>query len=166
MLIEAQMQHVTLDNYFQTGVEVDLPEATRFISGVVKLIRKRLFEAENETDPSQPAVFLLKPNILAKWRDIEPKRIPMLDNGLTQLTGRVWFVGPVVAAGKFIEVSNCDDDHLFQIITDELKLGDVPAILFDPRPNEPAVRFYHQGLNYTECVKVVGLCGRSRPTGT
>lgn len=43
-----------------------------------------------------------------------------------------------------------DNDELFRIVTDALSLGEVPAIIFDPRANLPQVRFYPEGLKMPE----------------
>ncbi len=79
----------------------------------------------------------------------------MLDNGLTTLTGRLWFVGAVVVSGHFIALGDDDDDTLFNIVTDELGMGEVPAIVFDPRGAFPQVRYYPAGLNDTENCKIL-----------
>jgi hypothetical protein len=132
------------------GVDSDLPPDARFISGVAKLIRRRIAQAGKKADPVRPALFLLKPKVQIQGLDIAPKRVPMLDNGLTPVTGRLWFVSPVVVAGSYVELKDCDDDELFSIVTDELQLGDVPTVIFDPRSQTREVRFYRNGLNCPE----------------
>ncbi len=110
-----------------------------------------------ETDPARPAVFLLEPNAPAHSTEAPPKRVPMLDNGLTSVTGRLWFVTPVVVTGKYIELDETDDDALFAIVTDALALGHVPAILFDPRTTIPTVRFYSNVLSDPETCDSIAI---------
>lgn len=131
------------------GADSDLPNKTRFLAGVAKLIKRRLAEHGSTIESSYPAVFLLQPTISSISSTTLPlsfKRVPMLDNGLTPVAGRLWFVPPVVVYGYYIDFESYDDDQLFKMVTDELKLGDVPAIVFDPRTRVPEVRFYPEGL--------------------
>lgn len=129
------------------GVDADLPPAVRFVSGVAKLVRRRMAQHEAKADPVRLAIFLLEPNAQSHKPNLKPKRIPMLDTALTVLSGRLWFVSPAVSSGKYVDLENLDDDALFSIVTDDLQLGDVPAIIFDPRPRIPLARFYPRGLN-------------------
>jgi len=128
------------------GVDSDLPDEIRFMGGVAKLIRTRIAEAGDDTDPARPAVFLLEPTARTHRPDIAPKRAPMLDNALTAINGRLWFMSPVPVVGSYVELEDCDDDKLFRIVTDELQLGDVPAAIFDPRTAIPQLRLYRNGL--------------------
>ncbi len=140
------------------GADSDLPHEVRFNAGVVRLIRRRLVVAGAETDPNRPAVFLLEP--IAHWPnpDTTPTPAPMLDNGLTPVTGRLWFVSnPAVVAGKYVDLEDCDDDRLFRIVTEDLHFGNVPAVIFDPRLRIPEFRFYGRGLSRPEICEVVSL---------
>jgi hypothetical protein len=136
------------------GVDSGLPDDVRFIAGVAKLIRRRIAEAGDKIDPPRPAVFLLEPTARTYRPDIAPERVPMLDNGLTAVSGRLWFVSPVVVVGSYVELEDCSDDELFRIVTDELQLGDVPAVVFDPRTKAREIRFYQNGLGDPETREV------------
>lgn len=139
------------------GADSDLPDDVRFIAGVAKLIRRRIVEAENDEDPAKPAVFLLEPKAQTYKSNIVPKRIPMLNNGLTAVNGRIWFVNPVVVMGHYVDLEDCDDDQLFHIVTHKLRLGRVPAVIFDPRSRILEVRFYSQGLDFPEKCSVLSI---------
>ena len=104
-------------------------------------------------------MFLLEPNARAHDPEVTPKRVPMLDNGLTAVTGCLWFVSPVVVMGKYIDLNDEDDDSLFGLVTEALDLGDVPAIVFDPRVRPASVRFYPNGLGDTEKLDTIALTG-------
>ena len=82
----------------------------------------------------------------------------MLDNGLTMVTGRLWFVSSVVVSGRYIDFNFEDgDDAYFRMVTETLNLGDVPAIVFDPRTNPPDARFYPRGLGDIDNLESVAL---------
>jgi hypothetical protein len=132
------------------GADADLPDRVRFVGGVAKLVRRRMAEAAFASDPIRPAIFLLEPNAKKAQADQDPKRVPMLDNGLTAVTGRLWFVSAVVVSGKYVELEDLDDDALFTIVTETLQLGHVPAVVFDPRTAIGSIRFYPQGIGAPE----------------
>ncbi len=139
------------------GADENLPDEIRFIAGVAKLIKRCLEKQNANTDANRPSIFLLESKISSETTEIKPKRVPMLDNGDTTITGRLWFVSPVVVTGFYLELDDCDDDDLFKIVTDKLKLGSIPTVIFDPRIIQEPVRFYPHGLDKTENIKILDL---------
>jgi hypothetical protein len=139
------------------GADADLPATVRFLAGVAKLIRRRLAEQGTNTDSARPAIFLLEANAHSHKPDLRPKRVPMLDNGLTAVTGRLWFVSAVVVTGNYIELEEADDDALFEVVTGALQLGHVAAVVFDPRTTLPSVRYYPKGLDDCENCDAIGI---------
>jgi sirohydrochlorin ferrochelatase len=121
------------------GADAGLPDDVRFASGIVKLVRRQI--AEEVANPARPAIFLLQPEARALDDNIEPTRVPMLDNRLTQIAGRLWYVNEAVVSGKYLELDSIEDDALFRIVTDRLQLGDVPAAIVELRTKVPSVRF-------------------------
>jgi hypothetical protein len=71
----------------------------------------------------------------------------MLDQGVTQLVGRVWFVPHVVAQGTWVAPSFDTDDELFRYVTDEVALGATPTAVYDARQETPELRIYPNGLD-------------------
>lgn len=134
------------------GSDSDLPDEVRFVAGVAKLIRKRYCLTGD--DPTVPSIFLLKPSVVD---GVPAKRVPMLDNGATSVAGKLWFVSASVVAGSYTEISTDDDDLMFQFVTDNLKLGDTPAIVFDPRGAELEARYYSEGLQSLETYTPIRL---------
>jgi hypothetical protein len=128
------------------GAEDGLPDQVRFLANVAKHIRRRVAQPGAQNDPVIPAVFLLRPNPNGLNLPTPPKRVPMLDNGLTPLAGRLWMLGAGPASGHYSDYTFVDDDGLFNLIIEGLAQGSCPAMLFDPRPTVPEVRFYPQGL--------------------
>jgi len=47
------------------------------------------------------------------------------------------------------------DDLLFKFVTSDLDLGAIPAVLFEPRTDEPEIRYYHGGMSeLDECTVI------------
>lgn len=147
----------TVNTSSTVGVDSDLPDVVRFLAGVAKLIRRRLAEAGDSADPSMPAVFLLMPNAHVNKLHVNLTRIPMLNNGLTVVNGRLWFVSPVPVMGSYVELKDCDDDKLFRIVSEDLELGNVPAVIYDPRTKAREIRFYENGLDAPEICESISM---------
>lgn len=142
------------------GADTDLPSHVRFVAGVAKLLRRRLAACGTTHDPARPAVFLLAQRVQSPGRTPavdQLTRVPMLDNGRTAVTGRVWFTSDAVVTGAYFDLDDCDDDALFALVTEQLELGAVPAILFDPRCTPPDVRFYAGGLHTPESYEPIAV---------
>lgn len=142
------------------GADDDLPQDVRFISNVAKLIRRRRAEDGQESDPKIPAVFVLRATP-PRSATVQTKQVPMLDNGCTQVSGRLWFVSAVVVAGHYYELTQSDDEELFRFVSEKLLLGELPAVIFDPRPKIPEIRFYPKGLREPESCQKTQLGGAS-----
>lgn len=121
------------------------PDA-RFRWNVVRLIRKRLQQDRAGADPRQPAIFLLQPEPPPQILDVISDRIPFFFNGMTQVTGRVWFVNAVVQTGRYCPFEG-DDEDLVTLVTRRLGQGAIPAIMFDPRPEVPEAHLFWKGLD-------------------
>lgn len=139
------------------GVTAGLPAETRFLSGVAKLISKRGRTRGAESDPVRPAIFLLASTSNEHNLGDVAKRVPMLNDGREVLSGRVWSVNKGVACGHYIDLEELDDDGLFRVVTHKLRLGDVPAIIFDPRTALPSVRYYRKGLTEADEVELINV---------
>jgi hypothetical protein len=125
------------------GADAEMPNEVRFQREVVRLIRKRIIRSGVAT--GDPAVFFLAPHGPSDSEASELKSFPMLDNGLTPVEGRFWFVGPVVRSGRALDLPSLTDDELFAY-AEELGVGGAPAIFFDTRTDAPSARFYARGL--------------------
>ena len=123
------------------GVDQDLPKELRFRRNVAKLIKRRNMVGNARRDSL--AVFILSPH---PPKVVTDPRIPMLDNGLTEIVGRIWFVNEAVRTGHYID-NIFNDTELFDTVTTEIALGDRPTIVFDPRLPNPEIRFYPNGMS-------------------
>ena len=132
------------------GADSGIPSYVRFCSNVAKLMRIRLTSASACPSLSFPCVFLLHPSPSPDVGQTPPKRVPMLDNGRHELNGKIWFVGPGPGCGHFIPSEIEDDDLLFTFVTEDLNLGHVPAIIYDPRVSTPVLRHYSSGLDFPD----------------
>jgi hypothetical protein len=130
------------------GSDTDVPDDVRFLRGVFKVLRKRI--AQQIADPDRPAIFLLAPTPTSSTSNRLSTRVPMLDNGQTPVNGRLWFVSTVVVTGHYVELDDDNDDKLFRTVTDDLRMGSVPAVLYDPRGHYPEIRFYPNGFDDPE----------------
>ena len=141
----------TANIFSGTGADDGLPDRVRILAQVAKLVRRRDAEAGADKDPDAPAIFLLEPTPSDSTRS-RTQRAPMLNNGLTRLTGRIWFVSAAVSSGLYMDLPTQDDDAIVRLITDELGLGGTLAVFYDPRPTVPQLRLYPNGLrNLNEC---------------
>jgi hypothetical protein len=146
---------------FGLGNDSGLPDAVRFLVGVARAIRNRHQQAGAGTE-QDPAIFFHLPNGPSTIDAKTLKRQPMLDNGLTQLGGSFWFVGPPVCGALGLPVSDWSDDGaVFGKAVDELGLGDVQAVFFDPRGKTHALRHYPKGLAKPDVVTVSAFAGEN-----
>lgn len=130
------------------GADQELPASVRFRRNVAKLLKRR-HSAEDARRDSL-AVFVLSPR---RPDLVTHSRIPMLDNGRTEVAGRIWFVNEAVRTGHYIEDISDDDALVFDTICTQIGLGDSPTIVFDPRLTTPEIRFYPDGLsNEDTCI--------------
>jgi hypothetical protein len=82
----------------------------------------------------------------------------MLDNGLEPVSGHLWFVNKVVNDGTAIMLTDEDDDDtIFRLAVEELRVGSRPTVLLETRTPEPEARYYPYGLNKTEDCRIVCL---------
>ena len=124
------------------GADQELSPSLRFRRNVAKLLKRR--ESVEDARRDCLAVFILSPH---PPNGLTLPRIPMLDNGRTEVVGRIWFVNEVVRTGRYVEDISDDDALLFDTICTQIGLGDAPAIVFDPRLAHPEIRFYPDGLS-------------------
>ena len=135
----------------------DLPDDTRFLTAVTGLVQRRIAEQKPEPSTAKLSVFLLHPQAPSDALGKNLKRAPMLSNGRDELEGRLWFVSAAVMSGRYIELDKDNDDDLFRCISDELRLGNIPAIIFEPRKKSAEIRFYPKGLDVLEECAVFAL---------
>ena len=150
----------TAISYFGSGDDIDQPSEVRFLRGVARLVRKRISKPDPNEEAS-PAVFLLLPRVPETVSTASVNRYPMLDNGRTAVNGRLWFVGPLVNHGACVPVVANSDAALFDFVTASLDLGDVPAVVLEPRTDEPELALLRNGLNDLDSCDVIPI-GRGK----
>ena len=153
----------TIADCLGRGTNADVPDEERFVGNVVRAIRRRSMEIANTNldEEDDMAIFLLKsdcPDHLAIPRH------PMFDNGRQELSGHVWFVSPVVVTARGAKMPDGGDDNRFGFVLDELASGDVDAIIFDPRPSVPELRWYPNGLADADHYVPLRLSGEVSPS--
>ncbi len=144
----------TFQQYSGVGSDHVLDLEDRFVRGVAALVRKREAIDQANEDPKRLSVFLLAPG---ETGQAALPRKPMLDNGKTTIAGYLWFVNAAVVCGKAKPLEIEDPDSVFRTVTDELDLGDVPAVIVDPSPPKTELRYYRKGLKALDEYKRVPL---------
>ena len=139
----------TVSQYQGIGAEADLPERDRFLVSAAQLLLRRrdnLTEsAESEVDDL--GIFVLLPSPPesipnAAW-------VPMIDDGSTVVCGRLWFASAAVVSGYFIEFpENKDAEQCKSYVSDQLNLGHLPTLVYDPRPGICAVDVVSGGTRH------------------
>ena len=131
------------------GTDYDLPAVFRFRRNIARLLKRR----RNEPDAQHNllAVFILDRD--SAISSINP-RVPMLDNGKTEVVGRAWFVSEAVRSGHYVDTPVGSDADIFDFICNDLGCGCKAAIVYDPRLEMPAARFYPNGLEHEDCCDI------------
>ena len=144
----------TAKQFNGTGAGNDLPPEVRFRRNVARLVRRRHRQHASTMRSDALAIFLME---AAPQRLPPHRRVPMLDNGLTEVAGRVWFVSPAVISGRYFELIGQSDEDVFAFVTDDLQSGLVPAVVYDPRLQAAEVRFYPNGLADCDACEVLTI---------
>lgn len=137
------------------GADDGLPPEIRFVANVAKLIRRRLAQPNVSADPTRPGIFLFCP----EPPETAPPatRVPMLDNGLTTISGRIWFVNAGPGSGRFVDYDIVSDEELFSLVSGTYGLKTKHAIVFDPRTTIPEVRYYPSGLGDPDTYTIISV---------
>ena len=150
----------TVSRHRGTGADADLPDEARFVAGVARLVVQRAAEAARHDEQDNPdiAIFVLSASPPATAGDT--KRVPMVDNGLTTVVGRLWFATPAVISAHYVELpEGADDDAHFSFVEEDLGLGEEPTLVFDSRVTSNRLRWYPDGLARAESVEFPPLDG-------
>jgi hypothetical protein len=140
-----------------TGADQGVPDPTRFAGAIAKLLIARLAHTEAASDSTWPAVFLLAPSINLVRKIGSPERVPILNDGSQAVNGKVWFVNAPAASGHFIDYDVADLNALFNLVTESMSLGNVPAIVFNPQASAPEIRVYPRGMSDPDACDIVSL---------
>lgn len=151
--------HTTVSLSRGVGSDTDAPDNARFLRGVAHLVRQRQAEAERrcEEDESDLAIFILHGSPGGAVEAAES--VPMLNNGLTPLTGRLWFTAAAVVSGHCVDLPPSNDSERLSYVTDTLKYGSEPTVVFDARTSVPQLRWYPEGLQDPDTVEVKAIDG-------
>jgi hypothetical protein len=132
--------------FLGVGSDAGLPADIRFLSNVRRLVRKRARQSDASAIRRQ-AVFVLAPEPPAQFLAETPRLTPRLDNGATDIDGRVWFTSEAVNLARSVALAeDVDDATLFTVIGEHEELGVLPTVLFDVDDESPTLRYYPKGL--------------------
>lgn len=140
----------TAAEFAGVGSDAGLSDVDRFRAAISRLVAKTLQQQAAQPDDRGLSVFLLQPTGPPASVLPQSSRVPMLDQGREVLDHRVWFVTHVASVGTWVPAQFVDDDDLFRFVTNDLGLGGVPTVIFDPRLPGPELRYYPNGLDDPE----------------
>ena len=144
----------TLRDSTGAGSDQDVADGSRFVRGVAQLVRRREAMDRDSTDPRTIAIFILAPNPPDR---LAFKRDPLLYMGRTSLAGKIWCVNAAVRMGWGANLTTSDANEMFLTVTEELELGDHPAIIVDPRLGMTEVHHYPNGLSVPDSCEGIRL---------
>lgn len=147
----------TASQFAGVGSDSELPEVDRFRAAISRLVAKVIGNAGSPIPAARPSVFLLEPGGPPEQVREKSTRVPMLDQGREPLDRRVWFVTHIGNLGYWVPAEFESDDELFRFVTDQVGLGAVPAILYDPRPPVVQLRYYPSGLDEPDACEELQL---------
>jgi hypothetical protein len=133
----------------------EFSDVIRFQINVARLIRRREINASAE--PVGCAVFVLVDRVTQHALSKEGGRTldRLIHTGAKRLTGRVHFVNPSAQSSVFEEFTGSDSEMLDRL--DELKLADLPAMIYMAQDPESSLSYYPRGTAEYETVVPVRL---------
>lgn len=143
----------TLESFPFAGVDSNLSDSERFARGVAQVTRVWL--RSNSGGSGSHAVFLLEPSVPANLEGEEREEFFALDDGETDVTHGMWFVGPSVIRGQRLAVADSFDGMFPQVV--DAGLGETTAVTFRSTNSGPVLRYYPKGLGSPEILVRMAL---------
>ena len=134
----------TVVAYAGDGSDHDIEPIRRLGRNVCRLAFRRLSHSVDEVRRDAIAIFLLSPSAPAAS---SAKREPLLGDGSVELCGKIWFVNVNAQSGRCISAVSEEDGCMFDEV-ERLHLGEVPAVVFNPKVQTPTVRIYERGVSH------------------
>jgi len=132
----------TLSSFPFAGADSDLSDDERFARGVAQAIRAWL--RSHPTEVGSHAVFLLQPTVPEQLSATSSDAFYALDDGETDVTAGIWFVGPPVIRGTRIDAPETFDAMFPAVVS--AGLGDCSAVTYRRTNAGPLLRYYPRGL--------------------
>lgn len=143
----------TLRAFPFAGLDSDLSDSERFARGVAQALRAWI--KSNPDEIGSHAVFLLRPEVPESLKAKEIAAFYGLDDGETDVTRGLWFVGAPVVRGFRLVVADSFDGMFPQVV--DAGLGDDIAVAFRNTQTGPILRYYPNGLADPETRVVMSL---------
>lgn len=138
----------TLSSFPFAGADSELSDDERFARGVAQVVRAWL--RSHPTAVGSHSVFLLHATLPEDMDETESERFYALDDGESDVTTGIWFVGPPVITGTKVDAPE-SFDAMFPAVV-EAGLGDCAAVTYRHTASGPVLRFYPRGLAEAEHV--------------
>lgn len=132
----------TINSFPFAGVDSNLSEEERFARGVAQVVRSWLLT--NPGKDGSHSVFLLQPTVPDSLKDKDQARYYALDDGETDVTSGLWFVGHPVIQGVRLDAAESFDDMFPHVV--DAGLGGHAAVTFRHTSVGPVLRYYPNGL--------------------
>ena len=136
----------TLRAFPFAGVDSELSDDERFARGVAQVFRA--FFASGSEGVGSHSAFLLHPGVPVSLAHLQSEVCYALDDGQTDVTNGVWFVGPSVIQGSRLEVADTFDAMFPQVV--DAGLGALAAVTFRRTVGGPVLSYYPAGLGAPE----------------
>lgn len=144
----AALLEETVNSSFDELDDTEMQAERRFLLNVIDAIRSRKSTSANRDKP-ELSIFLLVPYPRQLAQLHQARHEPLFSNGSTELAGQVWFSSVALNSGFAFDLPSLEVGELFNIMI-EAGLGELPAVLFDPRPGVPEFRLYPNGIVHDE----------------
>ena len=143
----------TVGVYSGDGSDDDIDTVQRFGRSVCRLALRRLRQHLDDMRRDAIAIFLFQSTPPAGSTTI---REPLLGDGGVEVCGKIWFVNVTAQSGRALAVDSEQDSNMFEEV-ERLKLGHLPAVVFNPKVAVPTVRIYGKGLSDESDIKSINI---------
>lgn len=125
-------------------------ETVRASRKLAEAIKRRSLSADFKNDDEGPVVVLISENSRMIGKKLGANRAPEISDGSRRLMGRLLIAPSNLGSSYFLELPSQDIGNVFDWIEDELDLGSLPTIVFNPKSVVPEIRVYENGVTDTD----------------
>jgi len=146
---EADLEAIVKES-FGSDSDLDATEDDIAIWSLARVVTARMRHADWANDPKEIAIFVITDRPRELGEALAGELEPIIDNGSNRLTGRLWVAGPALASAYRLALAAQSTGDVFKEVA--AKLGDKPALVFDPNATDLEIRYYPQGVGQPDVV--------------
>lgn len=147
-----KMTSVAHDN-LGVDPEIDVPSAGIAIQAIAKAVSARIRNDDFALDTKVLSAFLISDRPRSDAEQLLAHKEPIVDNGSISFAGSLWIAGPAFRSAYKRSFSKTNTLEIFKEL-ESLGLGQSPIFLFDPNATDPEIRYYPNGVSYTDTVRI------------